>query len=175
MSYKILKTEEIYRGKIFNVRRSQLNLKNGRNTWWEMVAHNGAAVILPLLSRNKVILVYQYRYPINKSIWELPAGRLERGELPLTCARRELQEEIGCTARRFKKMITFYSTPGFTSEKLHIFAAKGLTPSYACPDDDEKIKTRVFTRPEIVKLINQNKIIDAKTLIGLMLWLRNQI
>ncbi|MCK4909396.1 MAG: NUDIX hydrolase, partial [Planctomycetes bacterium] len=142
---------------------------------WEMVEHNGAATILPVLPDRRVILVQQYRYPIRKSIWELPAGRIEPGETPMACAQREIKEEIGLTARRMTKLISFYSTPGFTNEKIHIFLARGLKPARATPDPDEDIRTGCFTAREIKQMINQKRIVDAKTLIGLTLWLQNLI
>jgi ADP-ribose pyrophosphatase len=116
--------------------------------------------------------VRQFRLPAAKSLWELPAGRLDAGEKPLEAARRELIEETGYKARTWKKLAAFWPSPGFVDEKMTIFLATGLTAGEAHPMDDERIECRWFKRKELDKMIRDAKIEDGKTIIGFLTWLR---
>jgi len=138
----------------------------------DLVIHPGAVVIIPIISKDKIILVKQYRFAIKKSTWEVPAGTLKPKESPLKCAKRELEEETGYKAGRLLKLLTFYSSPGFLFEKMHLFLATNLTKGLQNFDEDENIKIKVFTLKEIEKMILKNKIIDAKTIVSI-LFLKN--
>ena len=116
--------------------------------------------------KNRILLVRQFRLPAAKSLWELPAGRLDAGEKPLEAARRELREETGYKARNWKKLVADRASPGFVAEKMTIFLATGLTKGEAQPMEDERIECRWFKRKELDKMIRDGKIEDGKTLIG---------
>ncbi|MBI4712502.1 MAG: NUDIX hydrolase [Planctomycetes bacterium] len=179
----------IYRGRIFNITRTRLtNPRTHKPYWRETVVHPGAVAIVPLIGKtavspalmrgvDRVVLVRQFRYPTGRALWEIPAGTLNKGESPLACARRELLEETGFAARTIKKVMEFYTAPGFCTEKIHLYVAK-VDPSKHSPlelDANEEIRYCIFHRRDIVQLLKTNKIIDAKSIIGLMLWLKPRI
>jgi ADP-ribose pyrophosphatase len=175
----------VYLGRLFKVTTSRLTVlptpkafggrrTGGRCLLRETVIHPGAAAILPILSRDKIILVRQLRYAARRELWEIPAGTLDKGEKPLHCARRELEEETGYKAKIFKKLVSFYPCPGYSSEIIHLYQATRLIKTLAHPETDEDIKIKIFTRSEIRKSLAQRKFIDAKTIIGLMIWIKKQ-
>ncbi|MDI6786940.1 MAG: NUDIX hydrolase [Planctomycetota bacterium] len=167
-----MSNRRIYRGKIFDIYRTELKDKSIRET----VVHPGAVAVLPLVSSDEVVLVRQYRYPARKYLWELPAGTLKKNEPTDLCARRELQEETGFVAGKTRKIAVFYTCPGFCTEKMHLYVAEKLSRSTGQKlDPDEKITYNIFSRQEIVRLIKENKIKDAKSIIGLILWLQKKI
>jgi ADP-ribose pyrophosphatase len=135
----------------------------------EVVCHPGSVVVVPRLPDGRVILVRQYRHPVQESLWELVAGGIEHGESPRQSARRELLEETGYRARNVKPLLQFYSSPGFLTEKMYLFEAWNLTPSAGQPDADERIETGFFTINTIRKMIKTNEIHDGKTLVGILL------
>jgi ADP-ribose pyrophosphatase len=122
--------------------------------------------------KNRILLVRQFRLPAGKELWELPAGRLDEGEKPLGAARRELKEETGYQARHWKKLASYWPSPGFVAEKMTIFLATGLTAGEARPMDDERIECRWFKRKELDKMIRDGKIEDGKTIAGFLIWMR---
>ena len=131
-----------------------------------MVRHIGSAVVMAVDAKKRVLLVRQYRLPAERYLWELPAGRLDAGETPLKAAKRELAEETGVKAREWKKLASFWVSPGYVQERMTIFLARDLTEGTATPMDDEQIKTAWFTRKEMGEMIGNGKIQDAKTIIG---------
>ena len=137
-----------------------------------IVQHPGSAVMMAVDTRKRILLVRQYRVPARAYLWELPAGKLDAGETPLQAARRELIEETGYRAKHWKKLVTFYPSPGFVAEKMTIFLATGLTAGQATPMDDERIETRWFTSKEIERTILSGKIVDGKTMLGYLTWRR---
>jgi ADP-ribose pyrophosphatase len=171
VAIKVKRSRKVYTGRIFNLTRTELVLPGGQNIWRETVVHPGAAVIIPELPGQRIILVKQFRYPAGQYLWELPAGTLEPGEKPLACARREITEETGYRARKVIKLAEFYTCPGFCTEKIHLYLARELVKAQAKMDIDEDITSRIFTVAEITRLIKQHKIIDAKTLVGVQKWL----
>jgi ADP-ribose pyrophosphatase len=135
-----------------------------------IVHHRGSAVMMPVDDRGWILLVRQYRLPARAALWELPAGRLDEGETPLAAAKRELLEETGYRARRWKKLISFYASPGYVSERMTIYLASGLIGGPAQPMDDERLTCRWFTPQELEAWVRAGKILDAKTLIGFLFW-----
>ena len=135
-----------------------------------IVQHPGSAVMMAVDTRKRILLVRQYRVPARAYLWELPAGKLDAGETPLQAARRELVEETGYRAKHWKKLVTFYPSPGFVAEKMTIFLATGLTAGEATPMDDERIETRWFAGQEIEQAIRSGKIVDGKTMLGYLIW-----
>ena len=135
-----------------------------------IVQHPGSAVMLAVDSRKRILLVRQYRVPARAYLWELPAGKVDAGETPLQAARRELIEETGYRAKHWKKLVSFYPSPGFIAERMTIFLATGLTAGEATPMDDERIETRWFTGQEIQRAIRSGKILDGKTMLGYLIW-----
>lgn len=171
---KIANEKILLKGRIFNVTGTVLKDGQGNEFYRQTVVHPGAVAILPVITKAKVILVRQYRFPARRCLWELPAGTLEKGESPSACARRELIEETGYAAGQIRKINEFYTCPGFCTEKIHLFIACKLRFTSQKLDPDEKIEYKIFTRRQIRHLIENSGIIDAKTIIGLMLWLQRE-
>ncbi|MBL8694015.1 MAG: NUDIX hydrolase [Planctomycetes bacterium] len=158
----------IYRGKIFRVSQCSLRFRNGERAVHDLVEHDGAAVFVPIPEPGKLILIRQYRHAARGYLWEIPAGRLEKGERPLAAAKRELAEECGLTARRWHKAASFLPAPGYTDEVMHLFFAYDLAPdqSGARPDQDEEIEMRTFSLAEISEWMRSGRIRDGKTLVA---------
>jgi ADP-ribose pyrophosphatase len=167
---KITRSREVYKSKIFTVREETAVDPSGFRIERGIVRHAGSAVILAVDERSRVLLVRQFRLPAEKALWELPAGRLDPGEKPLQAAKRELIEETGYRARRWKKLAAWWPSPGYVSEKMHLFLATDLTGGEATPMDDERIEIRWFAKSELSALIRAGKIEDGKTLTGFLLW-----
>jgi ADP-ribose pyrophosphatase len=124
--------------------------------------------ILPLIGKDKIVLIRQFRFPINKEIWEIPAGKLEKGEKPEIGAKRELKEETGYEAKNLKKIGEFYLAPGYSTEYMYLFLAQGLKKGEQNLDKGEKIKeVKIFSKKEVLKMIKTGKIVDAKTILAL--------
>lgn len=166
---KTVREERKYTGNIINVDRVTVILPNGKEATRDVVRHPGAAVILPVTDDWKILMVEQYRKPCEMVSLELPAGKLDAGEPPEECARRELQEETGYIAGKLEKVLTIHSTPGFSDEVLHMFIATNLVPNKANPDEDEFISCKEYEIPELISMIEEGKITDAKTIIGVFL------
>jgi ADP-ribose pyrophosphatase len=169
---KIISSKELIRTPIFYVTMDHALDPDGFEIKRAIVRHPGSAVVMPVDERNRVLLVRQYRLPAARFLWELPAGRVDAGETPLQAARRELAEETGYRARKFKKIAEFYPSPGFLEEKMTIYLAKELTPGKQTPMEDERIQTAWYSAREIDALIAAGKILDAKTQIGFLKWKR---
>jgi ADP-ribose pyrophosphatase len=160
-----------YDGRIFRVERDVVTLPHGRRATMEVVRHRGSVVLVPQPALDRVVLIRQYRYVINRWIWELPAGSLEPGEAPARAARRECEEEIGLTPTRLRRLGTFYPTPGFCDEKMIFYRCDGLRTPRVTParDEDEQIEPRTFTLRAAWRLVERGRIIDMKTILGLVL------
>lgn len=128
LQYELVESKTIFSGYVFDVKVDKISYNGKDKHNREVVIHHGGAVVLPLLSNNKIIFVKQYRYPLQKAIIELPAGKLNKGEDPLLCATRELQEETGYTTSKISKLGSIYTSPGFCTEELHLFLAEDLIP-----------------------------------------------
>ena len=161
-----IRSNLIYSGKIFNVYRDEVMLPNGKLAYREAVDHNGAVAIVPL-DKDEVILIRQFRYSTGEEILEIPAGTLNKGEDPESCARRELEEEIGYTAGKIKKITEFFLAPGYSNELLHLFIAWDLSQSSQILDGDEFVQIERYPRENVIELVMNRKVRDAKTIIGL--------
>ena len=168
MTEKLIDRQYLYRGKIVNLRLDHLRLPNRKTGLCEVVEHHGAVAIIALDEKNRVLMVRQYRAGARRELSEIPAGTLEPKEPPLACAKRELHEETGMRARRWKSLGYFYSTPGFCTEKMYLFLARGLGLGQAAPDDDEFIHAEWMPLVRVLRLIERGAISDAKTIAGLL-------
>ncbi len=160
---KVIQSEVLYEGKLRGV-REVLETPEGKRFRHETIEHPGAVVILPVREDGAVLFIEQYRHSVRRTLLELPAGTLEKGEDPATCAQRELQEEIGMAARDLRPLGTLLPAPGFCSEEQHIFFAAGLYPSKATPDEDEFITVVPLSAKEIEDAIRSGRLVDAKSL-----------
>jgi len=134
----------------------------------DVVKSPKAVGILPLIDKDKVILIRQFRFAINKEIWEIPAGMLRKGEKPEVGAKRELKEETGYEAKELKKIGEFYLSPGYSTEYMYLFLARGLKKGEQSLEKGEKIKeVKIFSKKEVLKMIKSRKIVDAKTILAL--------
>lgn len=167
---KLISSVEKYKNDLFSVSEEHVLDPSGFEIKRAIVHHNGSAVMMAVDDRKRILLVRQYRLPARAYLWELPAGRLDKGETPLQAAKRELVEETGYRAKQWKKLVTFYPSPGYVAEKMTIFLATGLTEGKAEPMEDERIETRFFAAKEIEQAIQSGKIIDGKTMIGFCRW-----
>jgi ADP-ribose pyrophosphatase len=167
---KLISSVPKYKNKLFSVTQDHAVDPSGFEIHRAIVQHPGSAVMMAVDTRKRILLVRQYRLPARAYLWELPAGRLDKGETPLQAARRELIEETGYRAKHWKKLVTFYPSPGYVAEKMTIFLATGLTAGEATPMDDERIETRWFTSAEIEQAIRSGKIVDGKTMLGYFSW-----
>lgn len=169
MNFKVIKSNIVFEGKVFNVRVDNIQYNGSGNLASRQVAvHPGGAVIVPILNNGKIILVKQYRYPHDEIILELPAGKLDKGEEPLHCAIRELKEETGYTSNEIKKLGKIYTTPGFCNEVLHIFLAKDLSAGdHKREEGEEEMELIELSIDEIDEKIRSGEIVDAKTICGI--------
>ena len=168
---KITSSREIYKNSLFRVTEDRaVDPKSGFRINRAVVRHIGSAVMMAVDARRRILLVRQYRLPADAYLWELPAGRLDPGETPLQAAKRELKEETGYRARSWKKLVSFWPSPGYVQERMTLFVATGLTQGAATPMEDERIETRWFTPREVERMIRAGKLQDAKTMLGFLLW-----
>jgi len=168
-----LASERAWTGRLLTVDRDRVRTPNGTELELELVRHPGAAAVVALLSTDdaadpSILLIRQYRYAAGGMIWEIPAGVLETGEDPATCARRELLEETGAEADRCELLTTIYTTPGFTDERIHLFLASGIRAGAANPNPDELIEVAARPLSHALGMVSDGEIQDAKTIIGLL-------
>ena len=169
---KIVSAREVYKCSLFRVTEEEATGPGGFHIKRSIIRHMGSAVMMAVDEKKRVLLVRQFRLPAAKSLWELPAGRLDEGEKPLAAARRELREETGYQARIWKSLASFWPSPGYVGEKMTIFLATDLTAGEAQPMEDERIECRWFKRKELDRMIRDGKIEDGKTIIGFLTWMR---
>ncbi|MBS1874673.1 MAG: NUDIX hydrolase [Acidobacteria bacterium] len=166
---KIVQSEEVLKTRIFRVMH-EVAEEPGFRIDRSVVLHPGSAVMMAVDDDGRVLLVRQYRVPARDYLWELPAGKIDPGESPLEAARRELEEETGLRADSWTQLSEFYPTPGYVSEKMHLYLARGLTQHTPRPMDDERIESRWFTTDELDSQIRDGSIEDGKTILGYLLW-----
>lgn len=163
-----LNRETLFTGRVFNVVRATLKTPDGREIQRDVIEHPGAAAIVPMLDKQTVLLIEQWRIGAKRPLWEIPAGTLEANEDPLTCAARELEEETGYVAGKLEHLFTMYPSPGILDEKMEIFLAKDLTRGQANPDADEGItEVKAFSFRDLRLQLKANNIKDGKTIAAL--------
>ncbi len=170
---KVLSSRTVYRGKVFQITQDEIIEPNGVHAIRDVIRHSGSVVIMAVddsRSEPRVLLIRQYRYCAEDYLWELPAGRIDEGEDALAGAKRELMEETGYTASKWKKVLFFYPSPGFLNETMSLYLARGLKKGKAQPEDDEQISARLFPLSSAVNLVTRGKVKDGKTIAG-VLWL----
>lgn len=172
MNFSVTKTDIIFRGKVFDVKVDEIEYNGSGNKSFRQVAlHPGGAVVLPLKSDGKLVLITQYRYPHNEVLLELPAGKLEKGEDTFLCASRELIEETGYTSNKISKLGKIFTTPGFCDEVLHIYLAEDLIPGdHAREEGEEGMEIVELTLAEVEEKIRNGEIVDAKTICGISMY-----
>jgi ADP-ribose pyrophosphatase len=167
---KLISSEETLRTPVFYVTQDHAVDPSGFEIRRAIVQHGGSAVILAADKKKRVLLVRQYRLPARQYLWEIPAGRLDPGETPLKAAKRELAEETGYRAKKWKKLVSYYPSPGFLAERMTIFVATKLTAGEPHNMEDERIGIGWFSRKDVEKMIRSGRIIDGKTIIGYLMW-----
>ncbi|MEA4923917.1 MAG: NUDIX hydrolase [Syntrophomonadaceae bacterium] len=167
LNEKTLQSRDIFSGRIIKVRVDTVSLPGGGQSTREIVEHAGAVAVVALDQDDNIVMVRQYRKPVEAVLLEIPAGTMEADEDPLECARRELKEETGFTAEHWTKILSYYSAPGFTDEYLHLYLASGLTGGEIAPDEDEFVETVHLPLAEAYNMIFNGKIADGKSIIGI--------
>lgn len=168
MNEKTLSQKTIYHGKILDLMLKKVLLPNGKVASREIIVHGGVIAVIPILENGHIIMVKQYRKPAELTTIEIPAGRMNPGEATLSAVRRELREETGYVAKKIRKLISFYPAIGYCSEKINLFTAYGLTLKEPDPDEDEWIKVIKLPLKRALKMIDEGKIIDSKSILGLL-------
>lgn len=175
-NFKVLKSNILYRGKVFDLKVDEIQYNStGNRGSRETALHPGGAVVVALTPDNKIPLVKQYRFAFDETVIELPAGKLEDAENPRKCAIRELAEETGYKAEKFTEIGQIYTTPGFCDEVLHVYLAENLTAGEPSREEgEEDMQVVEFTLDEIKEKIREGKIVDGKTISGIMMYLNKR-
>ncbi len=165
---KTMKSEKIFSGNVVSLQVDEVKLPNGKTSKRELIKHPGAVAILAITDENKIVMVEQYRKALERELVEIPAGKLEKGEEPRICAERELEEETGYECESLEWLISFYTSPGFADEIVHLYLAKGLKQkeNAASPDEDEFVQLIELTLDEALQYVKEQKIYDAKTVLA---------
>jgi ADP-ribose pyrophosphatase len=171
---KTLKSQVVYDGRVVRLRVDTVTTANGRETTREIVEHSDVIVVVPIDAEDNVLMVRQYRKPVEKELLELPAGGIDHGEDPEDAVRRELREEIGYLPQKLERLGGFYSAPGYCSEYLHLYLATDLVPSRLLAEDTEEISLVRVSAEQIEDLIASGQLCDAKTIAGLLTYREHQ-
>ena len=168
-----ISSSRVYTGRIVSLDVDRVRFPDGSEGELEMIRHSGASAVVPFLGDPQgddpqILLIRQYRYAAEGFVYEIPAGRLDDGEDPAVCARRELQEETGCTAERLERLTTIYTTPGFTDERIHLFLASGLTHGESATETDEFLELVPTPLSRALEMIERGEIVDGKTVVGIL-------
>ena len=163
-----LRSRTVYHGRLLRVLEDEVRLANGRTARREYVRHPGAVMIVPLLDSRTVVLVRQYRYPLARHFYEIPAGKIDPGEKPLQTARRELREECGYTARQWRHLTTIHPCIGYSDERIELYSARGLALVGHAPDDGELLEVVPMSFAAALRWVREGRITDEKTVIGLL-------
>jgi ADP-ribose pyrophosphatase len=166
---RVVSRRRVYEGKVVALDVDLVEEPGGVQAVREVVRHRGSVAVLPVHDDGRVVLVRQYRYPVDAKVWELPAGRLDPGESVEEGARRELEEEVGLQPARLEPLSVFYTTPGFCDETMYLFRATALRSVPPRPDADERIEAAVFTLEEARDMIRRGEVREGKTLVALLL------
>ncbi len=170
MIEKVLKTETVFLGRFLKIWRDEVELPNGHRSFREYIKHPGAAMIIPLLANDKVLMIYQYRHSVGQIFLEFPAGKKDPGEETLQTAYRELKEEVQFQAGKMTLLTSIHPVIGYSNEKIDIYLAENLTPSGGQAYPDEILETVEFDLQELKNKIWNDEITDVKTQIGIF-WL----
>ena len=165
---RTINTHTLYQGRVFKLKSDKVILPNGKTSTRDVISHPGAVAILPLLAPDRILLVSQYRYAIEKVLLEVPAGTIDLNESPIECAYRELLEETGYQAKEVRKLIQFYVAPGYSSELLHVYVANELKKTKKRTEFDEFIHVKIMSLVKAFQLVADNTIQDAKTICSLL-------
>lgn len=168
---QIISSDRIFSGRIVQLDHAKVMLPNGDTAMREIVRHALGACCLPVASDGRIYTVEQYRIPMDDITIELPAGKVDLGEDPLKAVERELTEEIGMTAQKFELICKAAVSPGFTDEVVYLFIATGLVPQKASPDEDEFLSVKLYTMDQLLEMIKDGRIYDAKTIMAI--WYAN--
>jgi ADP-ribose pyrophosphatase len=168
---KTLTSKLLHQGRHLSFKTDEIQLPSGKTTTRDIVDHPGAVAIVPILDDGRILLVKQYRYTTGKELLEIPAGTLENGEPPDTCARRELKEETGYMAGSMKKVLAMYMAPGYSNEVIQLYFATALKAGESDAEEDEDITLEVFGPDELLERIEKNTIEDTKTIAGILIYL----
>ena len=169
----LVSSKRLYSGRIVNLDLDSVRYPDDSIGQLEMLRHPGAAAVVPFLdppggADPRAVLIRQFRHAADSYIWEVPAGRLDGGESPESCAERELEEETGMRARRLERLTTIYTTPGFTDERIHLFLADGLEPGAEHREADEFMELHTLRWSQVLEMIERGDIVDGKTLVSLL-------
>jgi ADP-ribose pyrophosphatase len=168
-----ISSRRIYTGKVVSLDIDTVRFPNGSTGELEMIRHSGASAVVPFLDDPesddpRILLIRQYRYAAEGYVYEIPAGRLDAGEAPAECAMRELREETGYKAGKLQPLTTFYTTPGFTDERIHLFLATELEAGETERESDEIMDLHPIKRSDVLKMVESGEIRDGKTMVGLL-------
>lgn len=169
MTSRCKESDLVHEGRVFALHRDRVTLPNGIEATLDVIRHPGAAAIVPVTAAGKVLLIRQYRYAIDDTIWEIPAGTIEPRESPLACAQRELGEEVGVRAARWHKLACITPLPAYSDETIHLFQAEDLRPVEQNLDPDEILAIHELSFEKSLAMIRSGVIRDAKTITALML------
>ena len=169
----LVSSKRLYSGRIVNLDLDSVRYPDDSIGQLEMLRHPGAAAVVPFLdppgsADPRAVLIRQFRHAADGYIWEVPAGRLDGGESPESCAERELEEETGMRARRLERLTTIYTTPGFTDERIHLFLANGLESGAEHREADEFMELHTLRWSQVLEMIERGEIVDGKTLVSLL-------
>ncbi|REJ26977.1 MAG: ADP-ribose pyrophosphatase [Caldibacillus debilis] len=168
---KTLNRKTIFEGRVITVHLDEVSLPDGKTSTREIVEHPGAVAVIAFTDEGKMVMVRQYRKPLNRALVEIPAGKIDRGEQLEACARRELEEETGYVCAKLTHLVSFYTSPGFCDEILHIYLAEGLTKAEGRHlDEDEFLDLLEVTFEEAENLVKKGEIMDAKTIYAWQYW-----
>jgi ADP-ribose pyrophosphatase len=164
-----LESERVFTGRVFTIDRDRVRMPNGRSTTVDVVRHSKSVVIVPVPEPGRIVLIRQFRYPVNRALWELPAGSVDAGETPEQAARRECHEEIGLVPGTVLRLTALYPTPGYCDEQMIFFRVSGLekTDEPAHVDEDEDIEVHTFELREVREMVRRGEIVDMKTIVAL--------
>jgi ADP-ribose diphosphatase len=166
---RVVSHRRVYDGKILALELDEIREEGGAKALREVVRHRGSVAALPVDDEGRLVLVRQYRHPIGQTLWEVPAGLLERGESPEQAVRREIEEEVGRRAGDLERLAVIHPTPGFCDEVLHLFRATRLEETPVRHDEDEVLEVKWFTLDEARRMMRAGELRDAKTLVALLM------
>jgi len=168
---RVVKSKMVFRGNVFGVRRDEVVEPGGVRAIREVITHPGSVVVLPVFEDGRILMIRQYRHATRQYLWALVAGRIDEGETVKKAAARELKEETGYKARRFREFLDMFPTPGFLEERMHLLLAEGLTEGEAEPEADEKIISHAYRVEELKQMMKNGKLRDGKSIAGILYYL----